>query len=111
MLELAREFPTVKVLIDENREYYEEDLPHLFLDEVASHAIAMYEADPEDAELHRLLDYLERQFIQGPESVQDLIHVGFLEGLGGPPERGWEVRRLLGPRLRTAIEQIWPADS
>src|SRR6266571_222772 len=107
---LCNSFPALERLRGEHlREDFGELLPHLFLGDVARHAISLFGSTNELArqELRRLCDFLEREYTSGTDSVRDLIALGFLENLAGPPEPYWRIRTLLGSELRKAIEEMW----
>jgi len=84
--------------------------PYGILGIIARHVIDLYRMGPQHREeIQRILDFFESEYARGPDSVREIIHLGFLENLGGPPEDGWRTRDLLGPQLRKAIEVIWPS--
>ena len=91
---------------------YGELLPHLLLGDVARHAISLYESasDSTKEELGKLCGFMEDEYMSGTNSVQDLIALGFLENLAGPPEPYWRIRTALGPELRKIIEEMWPSE-
>ena len=104
-------FPGIGRLESEHLRSHGELLSHLFLGEVARHAISLFESGSDSAnqELGELFGFMEREYASGAPSVRSLIALGFLENLGGPPEPYWRIRTALGPNLRKAIEEMWPA--
>lgn len=109
---LSAAFPSIARMRDEHERDNGELLPCVLLGDVALDAARRYRADPASrVELLPLFDLIEREFTSAPESVNDLIFLGFLESLGGPPNPDWRVRELLGPVTRKAIEGMWPSTS
>ncbi len=97
-----------------NREHLQEHgqlLPYAFLGEVTRYAIKLFEGNTESAkqELTALCGFLEREYARGTPSVRDLIALGVLENMAGPPEPYWGIRDFLGPSLREEIEHMWPS--
>ena len=109
---LCSTFPAAERFRSEYPRKYGEFLPYLFLGDVARHAVSLFESTRESArqELGRLCGFMEREYMSGTKSVRDLIALGFLENLAGPPEPHWRIRTALGPELRKAIEEMWPSD-
>ena len=90
-------------------------IPSFFITDVAHRSIDQYVAGQArsgfvDPEIPRLFGYLEEGYIGGDDEVRNLVHVGFLEALRGPPEPSWRIRELLGPRLRSVIECSWRSE-
>lgn len=109
---LCDAFPEVARLREDHlRDQNGELLPHLFLGDVTRYAIALFESSREPArhELTELCRFLEREYTTGTRSVRDLVALGILENMAGPPEPYWRVRTYLGPELRKTIEEMWPA--
>ena len=108
---LSNAFPAVARLRSEHTRENGELLPHPFLGDVARYAISLFESagDVTKQELRMLCSFMENEYASGTPSVRALIALGFLENLAGPPEPYWRIRTVLGPELRKAIEEMWPA--
>ena len=109
---LCDAFPSIARLRSEHlQDNYGELLAHLFLGDVARYAISLFDSTSDSArrELTSLSGFMEREYTTGTPSVRDLIDLGFLENLAGPPEAYWRIRTVLGPELRKAIEEMWPS--
>lgn len=109
---LFTQFPSLDAIRAEHlRDNFGEMLPYLLLGDVARQAIRWHEEGVQDTdkELSRLLRFLEREYIEGDDAVQQLIEQGFLENLAGPPEPYWRIRERCGPTLRSRIEEMWPS--
>lgn len=114
--------------------FAEEPLTYVFMGAISDYVLDLYskraaEGGGSDGELRALLSIIEQEYVRGDSSVRRLIEEGFLEGLGGPAERGsprhadergrarqksgtdppWRVRELLGPETRAWIEAYWPS--
>lgn len=112
---LCRAVPRFEPLLEEYLREPGGFLPYAFMMEVGGYARSAFMSSresgaPLQADLVALMKFLESEFSRAPESVDDLIHMGFLESLGGPPKPYWRVRELLGPRMRRRIEEIWPSE-
>lgn len=107
---LCNDFPAIVRIRSKHLRDNGELLPHLFLGDVARHAISLFDTKTKSAEQELLMlsGFMEREFVAGTRPVRDLIALGFLENLAGPPEPHWHVRTVLGPELRRAIEEMWP---
>jgi len=108
---LCKAFPAIARLRNEHIRENGELLAHPFLGDVARHAISLFEStsDVASQELRTLCGFMEREYASATQSVRDLIALGFLENLAGPPEPYWRIRTFLGPDLGKAIEKMWPA--
>lgn len=109
---LCNAFPAIGRLRSEHLRDNDELLAHLFLGDVARHAISLFESKRDSArqDLMTLCAFIEREYESGTPSVRSLIALGFLENLAGPPERYWRIRTVLGPELLKTIEEMRPAD-
>ncbi|GAA1111319.1 hypothetical protein GCM10009630_05510 [Kribbella jejuensis] len=72
-----------------------------------SHDAAELAASDRWLEVGPLLDFLESEYGENP-AVDNAIDVSFLELLPAPGERGGEILRMLGPRLRAAYRRSDP---
>jgi hypothetical protein len=98
---------------------HEELLPHVFLFDVVRYATELFvrsssatdddaRRDAARAELQRMLEVVEDEYLHGSEDARELIVVSFLENLPTPDEDGAEIRFLLGSATRSKLEEIWP---
>lgn len=107
---LCTAFPAIERMRGDHLREYSELLPHPLLGDVARHAKSLFASTSDSAgqELRVLSDFMEREYASGTSAVRDLIALGFLENLAGPPEPHWRIRTVLGPQLRQVIEEMWP---
>lgn len=75
-----------------------EMLPHLVLADVIRWLVAHRSSEPETCA--SVLNWMEAEFIHGPEDVRGLIRVSGVQMIPDPGEPGAELRQLLGPALR-----------
>ncbi len=108
---LAEEVPKLRRPLRRHVAYYEETLPHLFMGDVSRFAVGRFRkcaAGSADAcaFLAALLGALEHGMAEGPEIVQELISVSFLENLADEMAASSRFRALLGPALRKELQVI-----
>lgn len=109
--EIVRLIPTLSSLYEE---HFDERnaLTYPFFNDLTVWAVEDFEATRHDeagsADWHRLLDLLERHYVEDPDDPDDdvmgLIHVAFVENLPYPWERGAAIVDELGPRLLDAMK-------
>ncbi|WP_328995307.1 hypothetical protein OG394_12060 [Kribbella sp. NBC_01245] len=75
-----------------------EVLPHLVMADIVRWLVDNRRSRPEVC--RSVLDWLEREFIRGPDDVRGLITVSGVEMIPDPGQPGAELRELLGPELR-----------
>ncbi|MBU4214937.1 MAG: hypothetical protein KJ792_09805 [Actinobacteria bacterium] len=75
-----------------------EFLPHLVLAEIVRWLVAHLGTLPETC--RSILNWLEWEYVRGPEDVRELIAVSGVEMIPDPGQWGAELRNLLGPELR-----------
>jgi hypothetical protein len=114
------EFPGLQGALAEHlAENHEELLPHVFLFDVVRYATELFvrssnatdndaRRDAARAELQRMLEVVEDEYLHGSEDARELIVVSFLENLPTPDEGAAEIRFLLGAATRKKLEEIWP---
>ncbi|RZU18785.1 hypothetical protein EV645_0984 [Kribbella rubisoli] len=75
-----------------------EILPHLVLADVVRWLAARVDSDRDICS--SILNWLEREYLRGPEDVRGLIAVSGVEMIPDPGQPGSALRQLLGPSLR-----------
>jgi hypothetical protein len=112
---LVERFPHLSAIFEEHvSDNFGEVLPHLFFGDLTLYAVGLFLQVQDrnglanaQRELKDLLDVLEEAFRQGDQEIVELISDSFLEHLPRPrEERGWEIRSLVGPKLRKQLEVI-----
>ncbi len=83
----------------------DEVLPHVFLGDLMPWLIDELERPGGPARVGEIVDRLERGFAHGPESVDNLVAVSFLEVLPRPGERGAELRGMLGSACAAHVDE------
>lgn len=74
--------------------------------DVTRWAVKRFRADPADAALRSVLDFIESAFEKGEEEESELIAVSFLENLPGAGEDDAGLRALVGPSLRDQLRRV-----
>ena len=113
--DLVRRFPNLGPLLDEHIRDFDVVLPHLFMADLERYVGDLFrrsQTDIEDAaalraEVKQIMDALEAGYAKGPDEIEELISVSFLEHLSRPRvEPGWEIRALVGPRMARQLKVI-----
>lgn len=99
--ELVERFPALRPAYEEHLRDNNELLPHLFFWDVTKYAERLYASGETDT-LQRLLNFLERAWADGPQEVEELIQVSFIESLGPWEDEKASMRQMLGPHLADA---------
>ena len=92
MWRLCDAFPVLGPIRDEHhREEFREFLLYAFMGDVSRRLFDLFEAAnrggvAEREELSRVLEFFEFEYAQGVEGVKEVIDLGLLENLAGPPE-------------------------
>lgn len=103
---LVAKFPTLEPVLREHlADNFGEVLPHLFFGDLTRYVVSEFVRTGGPGRVQPMLDELELAFSAGDDEVAELIAVSFLENLPGPGEAGGAVKDLLGPRLRSELEQ------
>lgn len=102
---VAAVHPDLEADLVEHRDYYEDILPTLFMADVEEWAEARFAAGEKD-QVERLLGVLEQLFLEGGEG-EELVAVGFIEGLDGPNGPLAGMRLMLGPAMARHYRVIW----
>ena len=97
--ELAKIEIRLAPVIAESVAYYEELLPHLVMGDVVRWMVAHSESDLESCV--GLLNFMEYQVVNGADDVQELIVVSGVENIPDPGDAGADLRKYLGPVLRS----------
>jgi hypothetical protein len=106
---LSASFRDLQRIREEHIRANDDLLSYVFLGEVAEHAVNTYgDRKAPREKIERLFEFLEKEYVSGTPKVRDLIFLGIIENLAGPPEPYWRIRELLGPQMRKAIEETWP---
>jgi len=112
----VQNFPGLKPLLDEHiKDNFGELLPTLFFGDLTRYIMALLERAQwgelmPRRELKDLLQYLEDSYASGDKNVQDLVALGFLENLPNPGEDGASIRNMLGPKLQTALRDLYKVE-
>ena len=101
---LVARFPSLRPLLEEHVDYYDEILPHVFFGELTPHLVSLLPAA--GSELRDILALLEETYASDPQ-LQELISVSFLENLPAPDESGAAIRDMLGPALTKQLARMW----
>lgn len=96
VVELVREVPEARLVVDDHVGDYGELLLHLLVADLRRMAMAMFEQGQPDS-LDRLLVVLDRALTEGDDSVENAVAVSFVEGTGS-----WD------PDM-AAFMSAWPA--
>jgi hypothetical protein len=89
-----------------------EILPNVFLGELTRYVVDLASnpqddsGDDKELRVSEVLRYLENQFVQGGDEIQELISVSFLENLPRQGTPGHEIRNLVGPNMRNQLRKI-----
>src|SRR5262245_22613608 len=92
---VARTSDGLTSVLQQHLDDYDCLLPHLYMADVASWALAEYVANPTSAQLALLIGSLEEMFAVGHEADRELIAVSFSENLPFAAERGYGLVGLL----------------
>jgi hypothetical protein len=103
---LCRQFPVFMPMLQEHLDDYDGLLPHVLMADVTRWIVQRFKADPADAVLRQVIDYLETAFQEDSGEDRELIAASFLENLPRPEETGAEIRALLGPALQEQLRLI-----
>ena len=103
---LVREVPALAPALQEHIEFNKELLPYLFMGDVGRFVIANASRPDSKSTLVRLVAYLEKGLANGPEEVQELIVVSFVEYLQDEAPAIIAIAPLLGPLLKKSINTI-----
>jgi|SRR5215831_3578317 len=111
---MTQRFPPLKSILAEHLEdNFGETLPHVFMADVARWAIELFTttkgkdlADERYSQLVGFLAFLEDAYEKAGPEIAELISVSFLEHLPRPKEKGWEIRSLVGPKLKKQLQVI-----
>lgn len=113
MTELARAVPgAARVIAAQREENFGEVLPHMEMGDLIFWAGEKYRestGDGDDAaiarmELTEFFRRMEAAFEIGDQDLNELVVVGFLEGLGLTKDAEPGIRAMLPPRMRRAYE-------
>jgi hypothetical protein len=86
------------ILEEHLKDNYGEVLPHLIMADVIRWMVA--HRDTEWDTCQSVLEWMEREYVQGPADVRNLIAVSGVEMIPDPNCPGAELRNILGPALR-----------
>jgi hypothetical protein len=103
---LCHRFPVFMPMLQEHLDDYDGLLPHVLMAEATRWIVQHFKADPADAAIRQVLDYLESAFQEASGEHRELIAASFLENLPGPGQAGAEIRALLGPALQEQLRLI-----
>jgi hypothetical protein len=103
---LCRRFQVFMPMLQEHLDDYDGLLPHVLMGDVTRWVIQRFHADASDAELRRVLDFIENAFEDAEGENRELIAASFLENLPRPGQADDGVRALLGPALQEQLRQI-----
>jgi hypothetical protein len=103
--------PLYRTHLEDN---FGELLPHLMMADITrwlASLVGRTEDDehpaPADLELlHTVVAFLEEQFASGDEATRELIAVSFLENLWQTGDQYAAINNLLGPSLRSSLDQM-----
>lgn len=101
---LAERHPALRDMLKEHREYHGEVLPHVFFGDVTRWYVSRCEASDNIASARGLVTDLAEGLTLGDDSVDNLIHVSFLENLDREQQGvAWE---LLPSGLKAGFDLI-----
>lgn len=106
-------FPIFEELLQTHmNDNFGEILPNVFLGELTRYVVDLASnpqddsGDDKELRVSEVLRYLENQFVQGGDEIQELISVSFLENLPRQGTPGHEIRNLVGPNMRNQLRKI-----
>ena len=103
---MLQQLPSLKTVYDEHIDKNDSLLPHVFMGDLTRFVISESENVESRTTLTTLMRYLDDGLRTGSDEVKELIVVSFVENLLGEVAALRSLKPLMGPRLRSEVEQI-----
>jgi hypothetical protein len=91
--------PNLEELYREHIDDYDELLPHVFMGEITRNLVEEFSKSTISEEALEVLHTIESSFVNGGDSIEELISVSFVENLVGLNPQEDAIRRYLGKAL------------